>query len=76
MSLLHFPKTFEHTRKIKIQKSLMRVDSDCCFWCSRLYLLSQSVGKCSVEAGGSRKGTWCDVCKLLPEANLMFFVNT
>ena len=31
MSLLRFPKTFEHTHKIKIGKSLKRVDSDCFF---------------------------------------------
>ena len=32
MPLLRCPKTFEHTHKIKIEKSLKRVDSDCCFF--------------------------------------------
>ena len=31
MLLLRFPKTFEQTHKIKIGKSLKRVDSDCIF---------------------------------------------
>ena len=31
MPLLRFAKTFEQTRKIKIRKSLKRVDSDCIF---------------------------------------------
>ena len=31
MPLLCFPKTFQHTHKIKIGKSLKRVDSDCFF---------------------------------------------
>ena len=31
MPLLRFPKTVEHTHKIKIKKSLKRVDSDCFF---------------------------------------------
>ena len=29
MPLLRFPQTFEHVHKIKIGKSLKRVDSDC-----------------------------------------------
>ena len=37
MSLLRFSKTFEHTQNIKFAKSHKRVDSDCFFWCSRLY---------------------------------------
>ena len=37
MTLLHILKTFEQIHKIKIGKSLKRVDSDCIFWCSRLY---------------------------------------
>ena len=31
MPILRFPKTFEHTYKIKIGKSLKRVNSECFF---------------------------------------------
>ena len=41
MPLLRFPKPFEQTHKIKIEKSLKRVDSDCIFWCSSCTVLEQ-----------------------------------
>ena len=37
MPSLRVLKAFQQTHKIKIGKSLKRVDSDCIFWCSRLY---------------------------------------